>query len=141
VVDWLDQAKYLGVLARAPATSVKDFAEELLPALGPIEVLQNRTGLVMLPLEESVKGATFYVGEVLVSEARVRLVSGEGYGACLGRDLHQALALAIVDAAMAANLERNHIAAYLERLTAALDLADGELVDQVEATRVEMETF
>jgi alpha-D-ribose 1-methylphosphonate 5-triphosphate synthase subunit PhnG len=141
VDDRLDQGAFLGILARAPAASVKDFAEELIPALGPIEVLQNRTGLVMLPLEESVKGSTFYVGEVLVSEARVRLNGGEGYGACLGRDLQHALAIAIVDATLATNLDRNRISAFLAGLTVALNLADGELLDQVEATRVEMETF
>jgi alpha-D-ribose 1-methylphosphonate 5-triphosphate synthase subunit PhnG len=137
----LDQSDYLGTLARASTDSVKAFADALIPELGPIEVLQNRTGLVMLPMEESVKGATFYVGEILVSEARVRLAGGEGYGACLGRDLEQALAIAIVDAAVAANKQGPRITAYLERLTVAHALTDEELRDQVEATRVEMETF
>ncbi|MBC8078179.1 MAG: phosphonate C-P lyase system protein PhnG, partial [Chloroflexales bacterium] len=89
-----EQAAWLSILSRAPADIVKQFADDLLPALGPIEVLHNRTGLVLLPMADTVTGTPFYLGEVLLAEAYVQLAEGSGYGACLGRDLEQALALA-----------------------------------------------
>jgi len=129
------------VLSQAPAGPVKQFVEDLLPSLGTIEVLQNRTGLVMLPAADTVDGTNFYLGEVLVAEAHIRLDGTEGYGACLGRDLEQALAVAILDAAASAGHKQAAIAAFVEQQQAALDAADNRLLRQVEATRVEMETF
>ena len=141
VAENLNQAEVLGVLTRAPADRVKGFVEELLPELEAVEVLQNRTGLVMLPMTESVQGATFYLGEVLVAEARVRVGHADGYAACLGRDLQQALAIAILDAALAAGTQRDRITTFVAELAADLSAADDRLLRQVEATRVEMETF
>lgn len=137
----LSQTYYLSVLSRAPADAVKRFADELIPALGPIEVLRNRTGLVMLSMTDSAQGAQFYLGELLVAEAHVRLAAAEGYAACQGRDLEQALAIALIDAAVAADIARAPIAAFVEGHAAALDAADRELLAQIERTRVEMETF
>lgn len=116
-------------------------AEDLIPSVGAIEVLRNRTGLVMLPAQEPVKGASYYLGEALISEAQVRLATAEGYGACLGRDREHALAIAIIDAARAADVAAARIDAFLARQAAALAQADQELLAQVEETRVEMETF
>jgi alpha-D-ribose 1-methylphosphonate 5-triphosphate synthase subunit PhnG len=117
------------------------FVDALIPRFQNIQVIENRTGLVMLPMTEPVQGATFYVGEVLVAEARVRLGEAEGYAACLGRDVEQALALALIDAANAAGLAQPEIAQFLAAQAAHLQQADDELLRQVETTRVEMETF
>ncbi len=135
------RGEVLSSLSMAPAEAVKGFAEELIPELGPIEVLVNRTGLVMLPMVETAKGTTFYVGEVLVAEARVRLGGAEGYAACLGRDLQQALALALIDGAGAAGMAADRISAFVLEQSKYLAEADELLLRQVEATRVRMETF
>lgn len=137
----LTQAELLSVLSRAPAALVKSLAEALLPHLAPVTVVQNRSGLVMLPLHEPVQGETFYLGEVLVAEARVRAGGAEGYGACLGRDLEQALAIALLDAAFSAGMARAEIAAFTREQAAALSAADEQLLRQVAATRVDLETF
>ncbi len=63
----------LGVLTRAPAEEVKALADALLPELGDVQVLRNRTGLFMLPMRDPVQGATFYLGEILVAEAHVEV--------------------------------------------------------------------
>lgn len=136
-----DPAAYLSILSQAPAQQVKQFADDLVPQLGSIEVLQNRTGLVMLPATDSVQGTAFYLGEVLLAEAHVRLGSAEGYGACLGRDLEHALAVAILDAAISAGRQADRIAAFVKEQGHALAAADEQLLRAVEATRVEMETF
>ncbi len=140
-MSYPDQSFSLSILSRSPATVVKDFVETLLPALEPVEVLHNSTGLVMLPMQDTAKGTTFYVGEVLVASARVRLAGAEGYAACLGRDLTQALALALLDAACTAGCCRAEIAAFVQAQAAALEAEDLALQHQIEATRVELETF
>jgi alpha-D-ribose 1-methylphosphonate 5-triphosphate synthase subunit PhnG len=138
---YLEQSTYLSVLSRSPAAMVKLFADVLIPTLGSIEVLRNRTGLVMVPMQDSGQGAAFYLGEALVAEAHVRVGEVEGYAACLGRDLEQALAIALIDAAVVAGIAQEQIAAFVQAQAAALDGADRQLVQQVETTRVEMETF
>ena len=140
----IDQSLCLSVLSRAPASEVKQFADGLIPELGKIEVLHNRTGLAMLPMRDPVQGATFYLGEVLLAEAHVRLTDHDiaGYAACLGPDVEHALAMALIDAANAAGLAlQEEIADFVAAQAARLEAADQHLLRQVEATRVEMETF
>jgi alpha-D-ribose 1-methylphosphonate 5-triphosphate synthase subunit PhnG len=112
-----------------------------LPQLGKVDVLQNRTGLVMVPYTDSVQGSVFHLGEVLVAEARVRLDTQEGYGAVMGRDLAQALAVAILDAALQANQCTPQIWDFVHAEAVKQTEAEELLLRQVEATRVEMETF
>ena len=137
----LNQSDYLTVLSQAPANSVKVFVDTLLPKLDNVEVLSNRTGLVMLPYTDTVKGTVFHLGEVLVAEARVRIGEQEGYGSVLGRDLQQALAVAILDAAIRSNLLVDKIMAFIRAEAKTQAAAQEQLLRQVEATRVEMETF
>lgn len=141
-VPSFSQSDYLTILTHAPAELVKDFVDELLPDLGSVEVIHNRTGLVMLPYTDTVKGTRFHLGEVLVSEAYVRLNQGAaGYALCIGRDLLQALAIAILDAAIQAQLQEEKIFVFVAAQAQAQAQADAQLLRQVEATRVEMETF
>ncbi len=136
------QREYLSILTHAPADAVKVFADDIIPHLGTITVLQNRSGLVMLPYTDSAKGARFHLGEVLVTEAHVQLANGsQGYAACAGRDLLQALAIAILDAALVADVQTAAITAFVAQQQALQQQADDVLLRQVEATRVEMETF
>jgi alpha-D-ribose 1-methylphosphonate 5-triphosphate synthase subunit PhnG len=136
-----EQAIRLGVLTHAPADATKAFAETLLEQIGDIEVLRNRTGLIMLPMTEPAQGTSFYLGETLVAEAHVRLGHVEGYSLCLGRDLEQALAVAIIDAAAAADIARNDIETFVAEQAMQQAVDDDLLLREVEATRVEMETF
>lgn len=135
------QEIYLGILSRSPADVVKEFADTLLPELGPVEVLANRSGLVMVPMQDTARGGAFYLGEVLVAEALVRLEAAEGYGACLGRDLVQALAIALLDAALVAGKQGERITRFVQEQALALETADHELRNAIERTRVELETF
>lgn len=131
----------LSVLSRADAAVIKPFVDQLLPRLGEVEVVENRTGLVMLPSRDTAQGATFHLGEVLVSEARVRVNGTDGYGACLGRDLEQSLAVALLDAAFRAGVLTDEIQAFVDQQTAAQRAEDESLLRKVAATKVEMETF
>ncbi len=134
-------ARLLDALARADAGRLGAMAETLLPLLGAVEVIQSRTGLVMLPLRDTVRGTEFHLGEVLVAEAHLRAQGTEGYGMVVGRDLERAMAMAVVDAAAAAGLEAEAIAAFVNAEEAAALRADEARLRAVEATRVDMETF
>ena len=139
-----DHGTALGVLARAAPGEVKRLAETVLPDLGAVDVLKSRTGLVMLPCRDSAQGATFHVGEILVAEAHVRLRDRgdcEGYGACVGRDLEHAMAIAVLDAAAAAGVDVTALVDFLEHQSERLVQRDDACLRRVEATRTEMETF
>ncbi|HWL55219.1 MAG TPA: phosphonate C-P lyase system protein PhnG [Paracoccus sp. (in: a-proteobacteria)] len=131
----------LQVLARAPAERLKPLAESLLPHLGAPEVLQSRTGLVLLPMRDTVEDTDFHLGEVLVSEAHLRHGGHQGYGMIVGRDLERAMAMAVIDLALDAGIEAQAIAAFLLVETMAQAAEDRATLCAVEATRVEMETF
>lgn len=136
------QSDYLTILTHAPADTVKTFVEDVIPYLGEIDVLINRTGLVMLPYTDTSTGTHFHLGEALVSEAHVRIGSGaEGYAVCIGRDLQQALAVALLDAALTADIMAANIHTFIGEQQAAQQADDEQLLKQVEATRIEMETF
>ena len=136
------QSEYLTILTHAPAAEVKLVAEAVIPRLGDIVVLRNRTGLVMLPAIDSAQGTTFHLGEILTAEAHVRIENGvEGYGLVTGRDLELAMAIALLDAALTAGIAATEINRFVAEQAALQRQADDELLRQVQATRIEMETF
>ena len=59
----------------------------------------------------------------------------------LGRDLQQALAVAVLDTAVQSNLCVDKIMAFVRAEATTQAAAQELLLRQVEATRVEMETF
>lgn len=131
----------LDTLARAEPAALKSFAEGLIPHLGDIEVQSNRTGLVMLPMRDTAQGTNFHLGEVLVSEAQVTADGFIGYGMVRGHDLERAMAMALVDLAIAAQVEADACTAFVSARAAALADIDDARLRKVEATRVNMETF
>jgi alpha-D-ribose 1-methylphosphonate 5-triphosphate synthase subunit PhnG len=138
------QQNALNLLCQTPAQEVKALADELLPALeqhGRLEVTQNRTGLVMLPTRDTVQGTLFHLGEVLIAEAEVRQGNLLGYGAILGRDLENALAVALLDLAWQAGIAPERLNQFLEQQQTLQAQTQHLLFQKVEATRVQMETF
>jgi alpha-D-ribose 1-methylphosphonate 5-triphosphate synthase subunit PhnG len=133
----------LSELCCADAGRVKQRIERLLPLLGEISVIKNRTGIMMLPAIDPVQGTRFHVGEVLVSEAHVRLGAPlvDGYAVCVGRDLQQALAIAIADACLRAGVFVEEIRSFARAEAELRHAEDRDLLVRVAATRVEMETF
>lgn len=131
----------LGILARSEASVLKGFAEELLTQIDDVTVIQNRTGLVMLPMADTVKGTSFHLGEVLMSEAHIQALGYHGYAMRRGRDLEAVMAAAVIDVAWQADLEVKRIDTFVEKQASLLAAADNEQMRAVEATRVSMETF
>ncbi len=137
----LSHETMLSVLARCDAARLKAFAEPLIADLGDIEVIENRTGLVMLPMRDTAQGTHFHLGEVLMSEARIAAGGQEGYGMRRGRDLEAAMAMAVVDLSVTLGLAVDACRAFLDAEAGAQNKADQETLCRVEATRVDMETF
>ena len=137
---WTHEA-LLSTLARADAGRLKALAEILLVEMPDIEVRENRTGLVMLPMRDTAQGTHFHLGEVLMSEARIAVGGHEGYGMRRGRDLEAAMAMAIVDLAIALGHALDGCMAFLNAEAEAQAQADHDTLTRVEATRVDMETF
>lgn len=131
----------LETLARGNDADIKQFAEQLLTSIDAVEVVNNRTGLVMLPMRDTVKGTAFHLGEVLVSEAHIKALGQEGYGMKTGRDLEAAMAIAVIDAAWQARHERSAIDEFVQEQAEAIHANDNKRMRAVEATRVNMETF
>lgn len=132
----------LDILARARPERLKALAETLLDGMGDIAVITNRTGLVMVPMRDTVENVDFHLGEVLVSEAHITDAAGHvGYGMVTGRDLERAMAMAVVDLRIAVAGEEPTVATFLAGERAHQAAEDAARMRQVEATRVEMETF
>ena len=137
-----DQGAYLSILAAAPAEEVKRFVDDwILPEVETVDVIENRTGLVMIPARDTVAGKVFHIGEALVSEAKARVGSQVGYAACLGRDREQALAVAILDALIRSGARHELIAPMVSAWERRQQAETEDEMRHVEATRVEMETF
>lgn len=131
----------LSTLARADAGRLKAFAETLIPALGDITVLQSRSGLVMLPMRDTAHGVSFHLGEVLMSEAHIKRGDKDGYGMRQGHDLEAAMAMALVDLALASDIAAEACTSFCETEAREQAQKDHETLCKVEATRVNMETF
>ena len=136
-----DHATRLSLSARADANAIKEMAEGVLPMMPEIEVVQNRTGLVMLPMRDTVTATDFHLGEVLVSEAHIRAGEAEGYAMRMGRDLEAAMAMAVLDLADALSVDAEGLAAFYDAQSAQQTAEDDARLRDVEATRVDMETF
>lgn len=137
-----DHGAALDILARARPERLKALAETLLDHMGEITVITNRTGLVMVPMRDTVESVDFHLGEVLVSEAHIADAEGHvGYGMVTGRDLERAMAMAVVDLRIAAVGEEPATTNFLTEERAHQAAEDTARMRQVEATRVEMETF
>lgn len=143
VVANYSHGEALGILAASRPAPIRAVAERILDDLGEVVVITNRTGLAMLPYQDTVKGTAFHLGEVLVAEALIAVPGRgvEGYGAVVGRDLEHAMAVAVIDAAIAAHHDTAQIAELLDAEHAYQQEVDRQRLRKVEATRVQMETF
>ena len=120
----------------------RDLAGEVRAAAAVEEISAPRLGLVLATVRESSRRSLFHLGEVLVSEAKVRVDGVPGLGLIRGRDLDAAADLAVVDAAWNAALPCTAgWTARLEAAEAALEAALDREQASFSSTRVEFETL
>jgi len=140
LLGWTHEA-LLKVLARADHARLKALAEALIAGLPGMTVVENRTGLVMVPMRDTAQGTHFHLGEFLMSEARLSAGAHEDHGMRRGRDLEAAMAMAVVDLAVSIGHAHGDCAAFLEAEARTRADADTHTLRRFEATRVDMETF
>lgn len=99
----MDRERILELLAQAPESLLVEWADRILAEAAPFKILQPPTiGLLLVQARDPVGGQVFFLGDVLVTEARVELEGQPGYGLIHGREKAKALAVAVLDAAVVA---------------------------------------
>lgn len=132
----------MGVLARAPASEVRELVEGLGPRPAFDWLRVPEAGTVMVQGRTGGTGAPFNLGEVTATRCALRLADGtEGHAYVQGRDTDHARDAALVDALMQgadADLVRRAVLAPLARSEAERRALTAR---KAEATRVDFETL
>ncbi|MFD2924013.1 phosphonate C-P lyase system protein PhnG [Halobacillus naozhouensis] len=92
------------ILIQEKSCLAQNFAEAIIQSYPCQEVVAPQYGLTMIKMRESAKNSLFYLGEVLVTEAKVEINQCIGIGAVAGMKDELAKYLAIIDAAYKAQL-------------------------------------
>ncbi len=101
-----------------------------------------QAGLVMLRMQESVANSQFNAGEVLVTEVRLELDGQFGFGMLTGDRPRQALAIALVDAALRKQDQLSRrLESELAELAYQLELQRQQLQELVASSKVTFETM
>jgi alpha-D-ribose 1-methylphosphonate 5-triphosphate synthase subunit PhnG len=97
----LDRERYSRIFALANVSLLESLAETVVAAAERVELLQEPApSLVMMEANDPVSGATFYVGEVLVTSCQVLIDGRFGCSTTIGDDERRARAAALLDAAL-----------------------------------------
>lgn len=106
------------------------------------EITAPQYGLTMIKMRESAKNSLFYIGEVLVTEAKVEINNRIGIGIVAGMEEALAKQLAVIDAAYKADLPETvlwepQLIAAEEKIRKAREKEQSELL----STKVSFETM
>ena len=126
------------ILVKNGGTLARHIARDVRSRYGA-GVLQNPTeGLVMVKLRERARNSLFYIGEVLVTEAKAEVAGSSGLGLVQGADEGLALDLAVIDAAWNACLpETVEWSSWLSEAAEALGARESEENSRILETRVD----
>ncbi|WP_449355077.1 phosphonate C-P lyase system protein PhnG [Virgibacillus natechei] len=92
------------ILIRGESSLAHKFAAEIVQTYDCLEIIAPHYGLTMVKMRESAKNSLFYLGEVLITEAKVEIQEQIGIGLVTGMEMELAKNLAIIDAAYKARL-------------------------------------
>jgi alpha-D-ribose 1-methylphosphonate 5-triphosphate synthase subunit PhnG len=95
----MDRKTQFEILARA-SSAIIPIAEEILRSADIELIKKPQTFLLMARATDSVTSCPFNLGEILVTEAEVRLGTYIGYSLIMGEEPEKALAAAVIDAAL-----------------------------------------
>ncbi len=100
-----ERAKRYELIASGSDATLRRLAERVASEAGFEVVRSPEVGMVMMRAVEQVEGIPFNLGEVLVTQAEVKVAGRLGWFMTMGRNLQRALDGAILDAAGEATLE------------------------------------
>ena len=92
------------ILIQGDSQLAQQFAESIMDTYECREILAPQYGLTMIKMRETAKNSLFYIGEVLITEAKVEINNRIGIGIVVGMKDELAKHLAIIDAAYKADL-------------------------------------
>ncbi|CAM5539541.1 hypothetical protein TMEC54S_00031 [Thauera mechernichensis] len=137
------RGQWLRLWSALPAAPIKALADELAGRYQVEDMALAQSGLGLMPVTDSALGDTYFIGEIPLASAHVRLAnaeSGQTEGAATLVDDRAgvARALAILDAVLAAGWSGADAASQLlERGAAALDEQTRQRRALLSATRVD----
>ncbi|MFC2946794.1 phosphonate C-P lyase system protein PhnG [Virgibacillus sediminis] len=138
----MKRRKRTEILIQADPSLAKNFAESIIRHYKCQEIVAPTYGLTMIKMRESAKQSLFYMGEVLVTEAKVEINQEVGIGIVVGMEEELAKHLAIIDAAYKAEVPET--GAWLpELLEAERRITEDKAKKQAELfeTKVNFETM
>ncbi|MDQ0271845.1 phosphonate C-P lyase system protein PhnG [Cytobacillus purgationiresistens] len=92
------------ILIQGSPSLAKEMAAEVIQKYQVSEILAPQYGLTMVKMRETAKNSLFYIGEVLITEAKVEIKGEIGIGLVVGMKDDLAQHLAVIDAAYQVNL-------------------------------------
>jgi alpha-D-ribose 1-methylphosphonate 5-triphosphate synthase subunit PhnG len=99
-------------------------------------------GMIMMRVRDTVDNDIFNLGEVLVTEAEVKVNGFSGYCMVMGREMEKALAGAVIDAAVEARHRLSHqIIGALEQEKCRLEAARKQEWNEVSRTKANFEVM
>jgi len=102
------------ILIQGDGQLAQKFAESIVDIYEFREIMAPQYGMTMIKMRETAKNSLFYIGEVLITEAKVEVNNRIGIGIVVGMKDELAQYLAIIDAAYKAELpETNTWETYL----------------------------
>lgn len=123
-------------------TEAIEFADEILNKYHVEEIQPPKLGLTMIKMRESAQQSLFYIGEVLITETKVKIHDSFGVGVVIEEDEHLSRALAIIDAAYKEELTE---VVLFEKVLEKLELKYYERLEKekcsIERTKVNFETM
>lgn len=121
------------ILIQSDPQLAKKFAESIIDTYECREILAPQYGLTMIKMRETAKSSLFYIGEVLITEAKVEINKRIGIGIVVGMKDELARHLAIIDAAYKAQLH--------ETIAWEAVLIDAEKQINIECAKRQAELF
>ena len=101
----MNRRKRTEILIRGSKELAEKLAKEIEEKYDIKTIDEPNNGLVMIKMRETAKKQLFYLGEVLVTEAKIQINGHLGMGIVAGDNEELAINLAIIDGAYKANLK------------------------------------
>jgi len=138
----MNKKEIFEVLMQGKSIKISELSNKLKEKI-PFEIIKKaEEGLVMYRMQESVENISFNVGEVLITQAEVKINDNLGYAMVLGMDKESALNKAFLMGIVEANLPE------CKEITELIDFLKKEKLEKlreereiINSTRVKFETM
>ena len=143
-MDLPNRENWATALAAADADAIRALANRVVDRAEVAPLAPPREGLMLMQMRDSVAGSAFYLGEIPMTRVHLRLTVPEGVAeggaALMSDDLALVTRIAILDAALSADLrEASEIEALIAEGMAALQEIRTQRALALDRTRVDFQ--